>query len=254
MDGEPSDGTDDGDPPNADGDRARGDGGPAPDDADDPDPAVDPHTQRTSVRDGYDAMAATYRDERGGDGTPERPFVESFLADLSAGDRLLDAGCGQGTPVLNRLPAGVEGVGIDLSASMLDLARERTDAALVRGDLTGLPLAPDAVDAVTALHSVIHVPVSEHPTVFGEFARVLRPGGRLYLTAATDEEGWAGANPDWLDSGELMAWSFPGLDTTREQLRHAGFRVTDERVLGDTVADDDDGGSWTHLFARLAGE
>ncbi|QZP38735.1 class I SAM-dependent methyltransferase [Halobaculum magnesiiphilum] len=221
---------------------------------DEPSPPPDPHTQRATVRDGYDAMAATYRDERGddGDGTeaPERPLVDSFLADLSAGDRLLDAGCGQGTPVLNRLPAGVEGVGVDLSASMLDLARERTDAALVRGDLTRLPVASNVADAATALHSVIHVPVSEHPAVFGEFARVLRPGGRLYLTAATDEDGWAGANEDWLGSGETMAWSFPGLDETHAQLREAGFRVTDERVLGDTVADDD-GGSWTHLFARL---
>lgn len=247
MDDEPSDGADDAASSNADDDRAPH--------ADEPEPAVDPHTQRATVRDGYDGMATAYRDERGGGddhGTepPEAPVVESFLADLSAGDRVLDAGCGQGTPVSNRLPAGVEGIGVDLSASMLYLARERTDAALVRGDLTRLPLASDAVDAVTALHSVIHVPLSEHPTVFREFARVLRPGGRLYLTAATDEDGWAGANPDWLGSGETMAWSFPGLDETRAQLREAGFRVTHERVLGDTVADDD-GGSWTHLFARL---
>jgi len=244
MDDEPSGGTDDESPPAADDE-------PGPDS--EPGPDVDPHTQRAAVRDGYDAMAATYRDERGGDGAPERPIVESFLADLSAGDRLLDAGCGQGTPVLNRLPDRVDSIGVDLSASMLDLARDRSDAALVRGGLTRLPVAADAVDAVTALHSVIHVPISEHPTVLREFARVLRPGGRLYLTAATGEGGWSGANEDWLGAGELMAWSFPGLDRTRDQLREAGFRVTAERVLDDTVADDD-GGAWTHLFARLAGE
>lgn len=218
------------------------------DGTDDSGPDVDPHTQRAAVRDGYDELAATYRRERG---DPEAPVVESFLADLAAGDRLLDAGCGQGTPVLNRLPDRVEGLGVDLSAAMLDLARRRTDASLIRGDLTGLPITADAVDAVTALHSVIHVPVSEHPAVFREFARVLRPGGRLYLTAATGEDGWSGANPDWLGSGALMAWSFPGIDGTRDQLREAGFRVTAERVLDDTVADDD-GGAWTHLFARLA--
>ncbi|WP_348608140.1 class I SAM-dependent methyltransferase [Halobaculum rarum] len=241
MNDEPSDGVDDEFTP-------AGDDGPGPDV--DPGPTVDPHTQRAAVRDGYDGMAATYRRERE---AAEAPLVESFLDDLAAGDRVLDAGCGQGTPVLNRLPDRVGGVGVDLSASMLDLARDRTDTALARGDLTRLPVAADAVDAITALHSVIHVPIAEHPTVFREFARVLRPGGRLYLTAATGEDGWSGANEDWLGAGELMAWSFPGLDRTRDQLREAGFRVTDERVLDDTVADDD-GGAWTHLFARLAGE
>ncbi|UIO99354.1 class I SAM-dependent methyltransferase [Halobaculum sp. CBA1158] len=215
--------------------------------SDDPDPPVDPHTQRATVRDGYDGMAAAYDRERE---ASDAPFVEPFLEGLSPGDRVLDAGCGQGTPVLNRVPDGVSVVGVDLSASMLDLARDRTDAPLVRGDLTRLPVASDGVDAVTALHSVIHVPIAEHPTVFREFARALRPGGRLYLTAATDGEGWAGANDDWLGGGETMAWSFPGLDETRTQLREAGFRVTDERVLDDAVAEDD-GGAWTHLFARL---
>ncbi|MFC7137458.1 class I SAM-dependent methyltransferase [Halobaculum litoreum] len=217
---------------------------------DDPEPAVDPDTQRTAVRDGYDGLAGTYDRERD---DAEAPLVESFLGTLDAGARVLDAGCGQGTPVLNRLPDGVDAVGVDLSASMLGLARERTAAPLVRGDLTRLPVATDAVDAVTALHSVIHVPLSEHAAVYREFARVLRPGGRLYVTCATGEEGWAGANDDWLGSGELMAWSFPGRERTRELLTEAGFAVTATRRLGDGVADDD-GGEWLHLFASLSAE
>ncbi|SHG80412.1 class I SAM-dependent methyltransferase [Halobaculum gomorrense] len=219
--------------------------------SDEPADAVDPHAQRVAVREGYDAMADDYRRERDASTPPEAPLVESFLSDPEPGARLLDAGCGQETPVLTRAAAGVDAVGIDLSAGQLDIAAERTGAALVRGDLTRLPLADGVVDAVTALHSVIHVPLAEHPVVYREFARVLRPGGRLYVTAATDEDGWAGANPDWLDSGELMAWSFPGIDETRERLRAAGFEVTAERTLGDTVSDDADGGSWMHLFARL---
>lgn len=221
---------------------------------DEPSDAADPHTQRIAVRDGYDAMADDYRRERDASQSPEAPVVKSFLGDLAPGDRLLDAGCGQGTPVLDRRPDGVDAVGVDLSATQLGLARDRTDAALARGDLTRLPLADSTVDAVTALHSVIHVPLADHPDAYREFARVLCPGGRLYLTAATDEDGWAGANSNWLDSGERMAWSFPGIDDTRDQLRAAGFEVTAEQTLGDTVSDGDgDDGSWTHLFARLEG-
>lgn len=218
---------------------------------DEPSPDVDPHTQRAAVRDGYDELAETYRRERESQELTTASVVEAFLDDCSVGDRVLDAGCGQGTPVLHQVPDGVEGIGVDLSASMLDIARERADGPLLRGDMTRLPVAADSVDAVTAITSTIHVPVEERPTVYAEFARALCPGGRLLVTAATGDEGWSGANPDWLDSGALMAWSFPGQPETRAQLRDAGFRVTAERTLAETVSDDDDGGSWALLTAVL---
>ncbi|ESP88487.1 class I SAM-dependent methyltransferase [Candidatus Halobonum tyrrellensis] len=192
--------------------------------------------RRRRVRDGYDALADAYGKSRD---PPEAPLVESFLADLSAGSRLLDAGCGQGTPVLDRLPAGVAGVGVDFSVEQLRRARGVTDAALVRGDLTALPVADASVDAVTALHSLIHVPDAQQPAVFAEVARVTRPGARLLVTAGTGP--WTGANDDWLGSGVRMEWSFPGVETTRERLGEAGFRVTDEAYVPDELADDGDG-------------
>ena len=200
--------------------------------------------QRRAVRDGYDALADDYGEAR----EPEAPLVESFLAGLPAGSRVLDAGCGQGTPVLDRLPAGVEGVGVDFSAAQLRRARAATDAPLVRGDLTALPVADAGVDAVTALHSLIHVPTAEQPAVLAEFARVTRPGARLLLTAGTGP--WTGANDDWLGSGARMEWSFPGADATRERLREAGFRVTDEELVPDGLDDEDGGGSWLLVTAE----
>ena len=204
--------------------------------------------QRRAVRDGYDALADEYGESRD---PPEVSLVESFLADLPAGSRVLDAGCGQGTPVLDRLPAGVDGVGLDFSIEQLRRARGATDAALVHGDITAPPVADASVDAVTALNSLIHVPAARQPAVLAEFARVTRSGARLLLTAGT--RPWAGANDDWLDGGVRMEWSIPGADATRDSLRKAGFAVTDEAFVPDELADDDDAG-WYVLTAEKRAE
>ncbi len=204
--------------------------------------------QRSTVRAGYDRLADAYLAERDGS-PPEVPLVVQFLDELDPGARLLDAGCGQGTPVLSRVPTGITAVGVDFSAAQLEHARRRTAAQLVQGDLTALPLAETSIDAITALHSIIHVPTEEHPAVYHEFARVLRPAGRLYLTASSDA-GWEGANDDWLGSDTRMEWSFPAIEATRRSLRAAGFQVTRETRIQDTVSDEDDGGDWLHLFAE----
>src|ERR1051325_3928355 len=54
----------------------------------------------------------------------ERPVVESLLGDLS-GVNALDLGCGSGVYAARLVARGSRVVGVDLSAAMLNLARER---------------------------------------------------------------------------------------------------------------------------------
>lgn len=202
-------------------------------------------TDRDAVRRAYDELAETYAAER----SPGLVELDRLVEPLPEGARVLDAGCGQGTPVLTALVGTVETIGLDFSGEQLRLAAENAPgAALVRGDMTSLPFSPNAFDAVTALHSLIHVPLAEHATVVEGFARVLSPGGLLLLTEGDDE--WIGENPDWLGSGVEMRWEFAGLETTREQLRRAGFEVLDTWHRRDELADDGSGKPF--LLARLA--
>lgn len=199
--------------------------------------------QRETVREGYDRMARSYDEERSE--TPAEPLLSAFLAELARPATVLDAGCGSGRPVLARLSstAEVTPIGLDFSREQLSLARDVTDGPLVAGDMTRLPVGADALEGIAAFHSIIHVPEAEHPRVYREFERALRPGGVALISVGSN--AWAGANDDWLDTGVRMEWSFPGPETSRRQVREAGFDVLEEWTV-----DDELGGSFRFLLLR----
>jgi ubiquinone/menaquinone biosynthesis C-methylase UbiE len=205
--------------------------------------------EKAVVRRGYDDLGATWSEKSTDD-------ADQALDAMPKGARVLDAGCGDGVPVLARLTDGAEAVGLDLSAELLALAGEQAPAArLAQGDMATLPFADGVFDAVAAFYSLIHVPLDEHPTVLREFARVLSPGGTLLVTEGVEE--WTGTNPDWLDAGVTMHWEMAGPEATREQLRDAGFSVRREWGVPDTLGDDgegDDDTSKVFFMATLAEE
>ncbi|MFC7239584.1 class I SAM-dependent methyltransferase [Saliphagus sp. GCM10025317] len=193
--------------------------------------------ERDAVRRSYDELASVYAAQRSDDG-PGTRVLERFLDSLEDPERVLDAGCGQGTPVLTRLSESTVAVGLDFSGEQLRLATDAAPGAgLLQGDMTALPLEESSFDAVVAYWSLIHVPLEDHPTVIEEFKRVLRPGGRLLLCEGTN--AWTGENPDWLESGVEMAWEIAGAEATRGQLQEAGFAVLEEWGVPEEFADDD---------------
>jgi SAM-dependent methyltransferase len=94
------------------------------------------------------------------------------LADFTG--RVLDAGCGT-SPYRAHLPAGVDYVGVDRSP-------RPNVRALV--DISALPFADATFDGVLCTEMLSQSPRPWQ--LLGELARVLRPGGRLYLTAPFD--------------------------------------------------------------------
>ncbi len=102
--------------------------------------------------------------------------------------RVLDAGCGSGGTALSIAEEVSFAVGLDLSPRFSDagikLAREKgiRNVAFTQGDGLRLPYANESFDVVLS-HSVIeHLESAQ--TYIGECARVLKPGGRFYLSTA----------------------------------------------------------------------
>ncbi|MFC3957959.1 class I SAM-dependent methyltransferase [Halovivax cerinus] len=214
----------------------------------------DATAQRRRVREGYDELARTYAAEREQD-SEELALVEELYARIDGTrPRVVDAGCGDGGAASQPLlDLGAAVVGLDVSRSQLELASETVGRTvegnaipLVQGDLTSLPFEADVFDGICALHSIIHVPKAEHETVLEEFARVTAAGGWLLLTVGTG--AWEGENPDWLDGGAAMRWSFHDAAWTRETLDDVGFTVADAWTIGDELGSEE----WRYLLAQRA--
>jgi len=188
----------------------------------------------------WDEVAETYARTRDPDGD-DAALIEELLAELPANPVVLDVGCGDGARTLANLPDG--SVGLDFSRAGLDMAAEKVSGArLVQGDMTQIPLAADSVDGVTAYHAVFHVPRERQPGVYEEFARVVRPGGRLLLTLPsgrfeTVRRGWMGGS---------MFFSAPGREQTLDSLAAAGFTDIETTTAGDPL-----GSTTEFAFARL---
>jgi len=103
-------------------------------------------------------------------------------AGLRPGMRLLDVATGTG--LVARGAASILGesggvIGVDPSRGMLGEARKALSGCLVQGRAEALPFRDDLFDMLSMGFALRHVPDLE--AAFGEYRRVLRPGGRLLL-------------------------------------------------------------------------
>lgn len=113
----------------------------------------------------------------------DRPAVQSLLPDL-AGLRVLDAGCGPGVYAAWMLERDADLVCVDMSPTMLRLARERVGerAELIRADLEKpLDFLDEGSFDLVVSPLVLDYIFDWRPT-FAEYYRVLRPGGTFVFS------------------------------------------------------------------------
>ena len=128
---------------------------------------------------------------------------------VRAGERLLDAGCGEGRHCFGALERGARVVGLDLDQGALRAAagglrnRARELGSLgemIRGNAFTLPFRNETFDKVICSEVMEHV--HDYRAAARELARVTRPGGMIAVTipTATSERLYLRTGDDYFES------------------------------------------------------
>ena len=134
---------------------------------------------RATVRAGRDQMRAT---------------LLSWLPQDLSNLRILDAGCGTGALAVEAARRGANVLGVDLSQTLIDLARERLPAELLRADAPGsvelacadlLDPALGSFDYVVGMDSLIHYEPADAVRVLAGLAQRTR-GGMVFTFAPSN--------------------------------------------------------------------
>jgi SAM-dependent methyltransferase len=139
--------------------------------------------------------------------------VFPFEADISLytrlaaqqGGRVLELGCGTGRVLLPLVRAGNHVTGVDASPAMLDLARQKLQAAateigsrahLVPGDMRSFELDHSFDLAIIAVKSFAYIlDRAEQQAALQRIVRHLRPGGLLALDLLHPTPSWLAREP-----------------------------------------------------------
>ena len=172
-------------------------------------------------------------------------------ADLQAGNRVLDLGCGWAYGTHWARERGCQVAGIDLGFDQLKWARaalpRAAELGLTQANARSLPFPDATFDRAVSVEMMEHVFRPDRPRVFAEIARVVKPGGRVAIStpnAASPIEAMKRAAVRWpMLRRRLPSACFPEalddeaayhpyryhhplpVDELSRGLEHAGFEV-----------------------------
>ena len=144
-------------------------------------------------------------------------------------DRLLDVGCSSGWLAPLVLGKAVRSyIGVDRVIVGADQAPE--GAKFVEGSIFELPFESGSVDAATLFDVIEHLPRHSEARALLEVGRILRPGGKLYLS--TPHASWVHTplDPVWIFGHRHYRRA-----TVRRVLENTGFTMERLFVAGGVV-------------------
>lgn len=172
---------------------------------------------------GYEKIARKYTKLYFNDKSDLR-FFNKFLTYLPPKGKILDIGCGPGTFAQHLFKKGFLVEGIDLSTSMIKIAREKLPLIKFKlMDMRRLDYPSESFDAIFTAYSLIHIASLEIPETLKGFYRVMKPRGLLGLINQKGEADKIVAEP--LQAGEKMFFNLFTKKRLKDFLINAGFKL-----------------------------
>jgi SAM-dependent methyltransferase len=163
------------------------------------------------------------------------PLLRSLVAERHP-QRLLDVGCGTGVYLIHAAAAGgpqLTGLGIDLDAGVVDLARQRLANAgmaerfpVRHADVRTAELPAASFDLVLLFQNIYYFAEDERPDLLRRLRGLLAPGGALVLASLFAGSSLAAAHYDVLFRATAGCAPLPRRQALDRQLHDGGFTTT----------------------------
>ncbi|MGY4395375.1 SAM-dependent methyltransferase [Sphingomonas sp. UYAg733] len=180
--------------------------------------------RRTSTAAYYETRAEEYAAATMALDVSER--IARFAGSLAPGAKVLDAGCGAGRDLVGLKASGLDPIGLDCAAPLVEIARRTSGLPVVVGDLRDPPFPPSSFDGVWAMASLLHLERAETTAALRSLTDLLVPGGILFASVkrgtgqACDEDG------RWFTLHDELGWE--------GHLRDAGLQIIE--IIGEPPA------------------
>ena len=181
----------------------------------------------SDVQSGYDLVAEEYA-RRIYDELQHKPLdcrlLERFAESVRNTGLACDLGCGPGQVARYLQGRGIQVCGMDLSAGMIQCARQLNPGIEFRqGDMRALPVADNAWAGIAAFYAIVNLPPDDLVQALQEMMRVLVPGGRLLLSFHIGED--TSHVEDLWGSGAVLEFHLFRVSTVADSIRRAGFDI-----------------------------
>ncbi len=178
---------------------------------------------------------------------------------------ILDLGCGRGRHALYFTGQGFKVTAVDLSAEAIEYNKkfqkeQGVDYLCKRADMMNLPFANDAFDRVFSYHVISHQDTTGVQHVLQEIARVLKPGGKVFLTLCAKEH-YAFSQSDFprLDENTVLKTEgaeveVPHFFADKKILKKLfeGYTFESVRHITECIMEEDDSKERSHFFIEAA--
>lgn len=166
----------------------------------------------------------------------DRQLLEQFAQKVRGVGLVCDLGCGPGHIARYLSEQGVDVFGIDLSPTMVEMARQlNPDIKFQQGNMLALNALDEAWAGIVAFYSLIHIPRDKVVYVLRELRRILLPGGFLLLSFHIGNQ--VIHLDEWWNKPVSIDAYFFSLQEMQDYLTQAGFEIQQsiERSADETI-------------------